>query len=190
MKIYRKSLFVLQTNFPTFRHNDFHAANILIQNLDTDLKHTVKYQLRQQGPIIYHDLMHCPYRILIWDMYFSSINPDDKPVYQEISSGPPRKINRYYDIHKLMDSIDYLFSHKLKLKVPKDLHNFIKCVLPDDYKCKSRGLTHEEIKKLNLLNIEHVTVDEVLQNPYFHELYKQPPRSPIIQSYVADSFQM
>lgn len=126
------TLFVLSKNFPSFRHNDLHIGNILIQNI-TPSPHSVKYHI-DIGLEFYHDIRLCPHRILLWDMYFASINKKDTKSVRATAT-PDRAINPYYDVHKLLDSIDYLFK---KRKVNQQLKAFMEYALPDQYKCRSR----------------------------------------------------
>uniref|UniRef100_A0A6C0BNJ7 Protein kinase domain-containing protein n=1 Tax=viral metagenome TaxID=1070528 RepID=A0A6C0BNJ7_9ZZZZ len=158
------TLKLLAENFPSFRHNDLHIGNVLIQKI-YPLPYCTRYIV--DGVSFYHDLSFCPYRILLWDMFFSSINPEDAPHFRALAT-PARQVNPYYDVHKLVDSIDYLI-HKTGTK-NDELTEFLRFTLPEEYKCRSRNLSREETQRLNLIEVQHVNLDEVLAHPYFQEL--------------------
>jgi hypothetical protein len=100
-------------------------------------------------------------------MYFSSINENDVPFIREASTAP-RNPNSYYDIHKLVDSIDYLVQQS-HIEDP-ELKDFLVFALPEEYKCRTKTLSREETIKLNLVEVCHVDIKQILNHSYFQEL--------------------
>jgi len=158
------TLKLLAANFTSFRHNDLHIGNVLLQQL-APLPYCTAYETL--GQTFYHDLERCPYRILLWDMYFSSINEEDAASLRDVATAP-RKVNPYYDVHKLVDSVDYMVQ-QCNLEDP-ELKEFLAFALPEEYKCRTKNLSRAETQKLNLIEVRHVTLEEILGHSYFQEL--------------------
>ncbi len=119
--------------FPSFRHNDLHANNVLQQNLDVSLiRASLGSKLPPDYPLLAEyrfcgrrwqvDINRAPFRCLLWDFAFASISARDAarlgltkvvPKNTKIShSAVPlsRTIpNQYCDIHKFADSLKWSF---------------------------------------------------------------------------------
>ena len=131
------TLAVVQDVLPSFRHNDLHASNVLVQALEPPpAAYLTRYRLA--GVTSYHNLRECPWRAMLWDMYFSNI---DAPGEQSLRGARGR--HPYYDLHKLFDSLEYLLrrtppAYQAQLS---DLGALIDTVVPPQYRCMSRDLT-------------------------------------------------
>lgn len=92
------TLAIIQTKYPTFRHNDFKANNILISKVDACNKLLI-YKVSNKEYI----LPAIGYNTYLWDFDFACVPGivDNSKVYQKWSNDmniKPIK-NRYYDIH-------------------------------------------------------------------------------------------
>jgi hypothetical protein len=175
------TLAAIQKIFPSFRHNDLHLSNVLVQKLDTQQlprgtnNYCIYYLGKEQEKKFFHDVVRCPFRILLWDMYFSSIGDVE-------TLAPPRSsrsnvANKYYDLHKLFDSLEYVIEGtRTKGLLNGKLKKLVDDVVPAAYKCMSKNLTREEKSELKLHTIHHITPEELLNHDFFTSLLK--PRYP------------
>lgn len=192
------SLCIVQEVFPSFRHNDLHISNILIQNLAMSENQYVQYRL--SGAKYYLNVHRCPFRILIWDMFFSSISEGDAKKYnltqvvpkkQQIFVVPERPDvptkscqNQYFDLHKFFDSLEYVFK-LIGVSPPSDLCDLINEVVPEQFKCMSKGLTHKDKTDMKIWETKHVTPAAVLRHPYFGRFQSSIRQPNIICRYNA-----
>jgi hypothetical protein len=200
------TLHIIHDRFPSFRHNDLHLSNVLIQEFDKAALKTasdsqdkalcVKYTVNQKK--YYLNLLECPYRVLLWDMYFSSIDSVDADKYKLPLVVPsktelfPSKdknqnrvcLNQYFDLHKFFDSLHYVLSLNKKRPVSVELQQLIDLVVPDHLKCMSKNLTHQDKTDMRLWECKHITPLEVLQQPYFHCFGVPSPQRVIIREYT------
>jgi len=198
------SLHVVHNIFPSFRHNDLHLSNVLVQTLDQNpLQESlnskclyVKYMVNDQK--YYVNVSQCPYRALIWDMYYSSIDQEDaekyglkqvvprkKQLFVSNSSKSTRSCqNQYFDLHKFFDSLEYVLKkEKKKTQVTQELWDLIDIVVPSHLKCMSKGLTHKDKTEMRLWEAKHITPAEILQHSYF-DIFKHPdPDRRVIREY-------
>lgn len=130
------TLAIIQTKYPTFRHNDFKANNILISKVDACNKLLI-YKVSNKEYI----LPAIGYNIYLWDFDFACIPGivDNSKVYQEwtnkINIKPVK--NRYYDIHYFFCTLIYkgflpeLIEDPI---VPKEVKKFIEWIVPSEYR--------------------------------------------------------
>lgn len=178
------TLAVLQQYFPTFRHNDLHASNILVQSLDTRPTETVEYKWGVSSYTI--DLAACPYRCMLWDMYFSSIDEDSvqnvqpsRPsLYTDKVKFSRTKANKYYDLHKLLDSIIYLLGRSINKELLEA--DFFTDAVPERLRCMSKGLSKLDKSDLQLWDRELWSADQLLRHTYFDELKRIPSHPPLV----------
>ena len=158
------TLAVIQSKYPSFRHNDLKANNILISKIDTSNKKLL-YKVNKKEYI----LPAIGYCIYLWDFDFACIPGivENCKVCQEwtkkINITPEQ--NRYYDIHYFFCTLIYKgFLPELMTDpdVPIDVKKFINYVLPDDYKPNNESnyvnkrcrllVNHELYKPVDLLD--------------------------------------
>ncbi len=137
------TLFVVQEQIPSFRHNDLHTSNILIQTLeppkDLTKSHTV-YCIPEKT--YYHSIRPCPYRCLLWDMYFSNMSLEECPTSIVSSVPSQQQRSSYVDVHKLIDSLEYVLrktSTSYQSRVQPYLQDFIDLVVPLSAKRMTRS---------------------------------------------------
>lgn len=142
------TLYIMRRVKPNFQHNDLHIGNVLIQRIDPELKYHSTYVYKNH--FFYHDLYKCPYRVLLYDMYYASLS----------------KPKQYCDIHQILDSVI------LVKTLPRKLRVFIDTYLPKELRCRIQGRT---LKRQELP--EAFTYDNLLEDPYFAPLMRRPRSS-------------
>jgi hypothetical protein len=111
--------------FPSFTHLDLHMSNWLLQRIDvaalrTELKlppeHALLVEYSLHGKRWHIDLERAPFRVLMWDMFYSNVSPRDAAVYglQRVQPrcrvyGPQRDLprsqsNQFVDLCKTVDT--------------------------------------------------------------------------------------
>ncbi len=138
-------LAVIQKKYPTFRHNDLKANNILIHNIKLNTANkpvaNIKYTITEQDFII----PNMDFQIKIWDFDFSSIPGivDNAKVCakwtDEINVTPEG--NKYYDIHYFLNTLirpEFFEAYKEEGSVPQEIKDFINRVVPDKYKADDK----------------------------------------------------
>lgn len=185
-------LAIIQAKYPTFRHNDMKANNILLQkvakNDDTNHNAVYKYMINQTE----YYVPNIGIQTKLWDFDFACIPGivDNAKVYADWT----KKINvnpeghPYYDVHYFFNTLiskNFLpnfFSTDAtgKSVVPTEVTDFIKRVVPDKLRSGSsvteRGrllLSFNEVKKSG--DVANMTPDEIIKNdPFFKKMRPQP----------------
>ena len=169
------TLAVIQSKYPTFRHNDLKPNNVLITKTACDV---LNYSYVVNGDS--YRVRDIGYQIKIWDFDFACIPGlvDNKKVM--ISNKWSRGINvgitqnRYYDIHYFFNTlIKKGFFPELMYDpcVPQEVRDFVNSIVPLEYQrgdCVSKGgrILH---------NMEYVLPVDILRtNPYFEEFRVNP----------------
>lgn len=174
-------LAVIQTKYPSFRHNDLKANNILLQKINVSDKNNIyKYHINN----IDYYVPNIGIRVKLWDFDFASIK--DVVHNSKVDADWTNKINvkseahPYYDVHYFFNTltnknfINNFFGSDSsgKPNVPKEVQDFIKRVVPDELKHGSnvteRGrllLSFDKIKKMP--ELKYKTPDEIIRNDIF-----------------------
>lgn len=181
------TLAIIQNMMPTFRHNDLHASNVLVQNFKAEqilsLRPDACVVYEFKGTKFYVPVSKCGMRSLLWDFFYAS-SQDRKGLLPTRHQGTNYSSqNRYYDMHKLVDSIHYLMP-----KVRGELRAFIDCVVPDSKKCMCHKLNAADRAKLGIETDEFLTCRRVLlKHAYFDELKNKPDKLDVLIEYKASS---
>jgi hypothetical protein len=147
----------LHNYIPSYRHNDAHCSNILaytvnIDQLERDVRTEGCQRKLDKIEIEYHlmgktwrvDLRKFPYRLLLWDMSFSSIKESEAELYgfrsvrpTQTNFGKRRTLektgkNQVYDIHKLIDTIRYVMRTE-GLQMGQDIIDLMSKISPEEY---------------------------------------------------------
>lgn len=161
-------LAVIQNKYPSFRHNDMKANNILIHKMDR-IKGEFRYRVVRTDYVV----PNIGYQIKLWDFDFASIPSivDNTKVCLEwtknINVTPEQ--NRYYDMHYFFNTLirDGFFPKFMTDEsIPKEAKEFVNRIVPPKYR------TGKDVHKRGriLTNDEYLTPDDVLKNdPYFKE---------------------
>jgi len=160
-------LAIIHSKYPSFRHNDMKANNILIHHTyidETNKKYL--YKINNQKYII----PNIGFQIKLWDFDFACIPNivDNAKVYaawtNKINISPVQ--NKYYDIHYFFNTLmrKGFFPELLSSPhVPSKVKNFIKRIIPEKYRY---GKYTTERGRL-LINDEYLCPDDVLKNDIF-----------------------
>jgi hypothetical protein len=111
--------------FPSFTHLDLHLSNWLVQRIDVTAlrielglspEHPLVVEYSLHGKKWHVDLDRAPFRVLMWDMFYSNVSPRDASVYglQRVQPrcrvyGPNRDLprsrsNQFVDLCKTVDT--------------------------------------------------------------------------------------
>lgn len=177
------TLCILQDIFSSFRHNDAHAGNWLVQVLEQRAGYVRYVVLEQQ---FFLELALCPYRLHLWDFHFASVQAADAnnlpflvPASSELVTGTATSRtcrNAYYDLHTFVDCV----AARCKQASPA-LHDFLNAVVPSHLRCFGQG-THPTAKRM--WEIEHTTPRAALEHPIFDAFRTRPRNGPLMREYV------
>ena len=163
---------VIQSKYPSFRHNDLKANNILIHRT-TSKNERFTYTVANRMYKVYN--IH--YCIKIWDFDFACIPgivdnrkvKKDEKWNKKINVTPEQ--NRYYDIHYFFNTLikkGFCPEIMTSSKVDQETKDFINRVVPLKYQeIDTKYVTDKGRIKIN---DEYTIPDDVLKNdPYFEE---------------------
>ncbi len=165
------TLAVIHTKYPSFRHNDLKANNILVHKLGNDA-HKFTYCVHGQKYVV----NNIGYQIKICDFDFACIPGlvENSKVSAEWTNNinvTPEQ-NRYYDIHFFFNTLikkGFMPEILTDEIVPQEVKSFINRVVPDKYK-KSQYI-HKRGRLLK--NIEYVTPLELLEKDIFFQEFSK-----------------
>jgi serine/threonine protein kinase len=178
-----QTLAVIQDKYPTFRHNDLKANNILLHytdlNCDEDRKTKYyKYCVNNMEFIV----PNIGFQIKIWDFDFACIPGmvDNFKVYakwtKKINVKPVG--NRYYDIHYFFNSLTkkaFLPRFWEAEEIPRKVKKFIKRIIPEPYRDGNKVSTD---KGRLLENVEFTTPYELLEKDPFFDKFRPKHKTP------------
>ena len=174
------TLATIQSKYPSFRHNDMKANNILLHKLndkDTSKNQAKKFKYTVAGYIF--RVPNIGYHIKLWDFDFACIpgvvdnlKVNENEEWNKSMNVTPIE-NKYYDIHYFFNTLyqDGFFPDFFKSDcVPLEIKNFVKRVIPQKYRCGKN--IHPKGYRL-LVNEEYVTpLDILLNDKLFNEFKK------------------
>jgi hypothetical protein len=184
------TLACIHIRLPSFKHNDLHASNVLVGEINVKEvtaaspgTHYVRYT-DEHGDHFCVDVSACPYRAMLWDMFYGSVNVADARRWGIGAMAPSKTrlgrngskrsrvvANQYYDLHKFLDSVEFLLrGSKQWDRLEAPLQKFFAQVLPETYKCASVGRPHAYTEKIHLHLIQHTTCRDLLRHPVFDSL--------------------
>jgi serine/threonine protein kinase len=155
-------LAIIQAKYPSFRHNDLKANNLLVHEIPIS---TNKYQYKINGQIFV--VPNIGFQIKLWDFDFATIPGivDNSKVEAEwtdkINIKPEQ--NRYYDIHYFFNTFTYkgFFTEFWTApEIPEEIKAFVNRLVPEKYK---EGDLISERGRL-LVNDEFITPDYIIKN--------------------------
>jgi len=172
------TLAVIQSKFPSFRHNDFKANNILVTKVPKKANSMSIYTVNKMK----YTVPNIGYQIKLWDFDFACIPGivDNSKVSSEWTKKInviPEK-NRYYDIHYFFNTFikKGFFSQFIEEDcIPKEAKEFVNRVVPQKYQ------TGEYVHKRGriLIKDEYTTPDNILRNdPFFEQFRKDKKQNP------------
>ncbi len=162
------TLAVIQTKFPSFRHNDLKANNILLQKVDRTKNTHAIYNIN--GSI--YKVPNIGYQIKIWDFDFACI--PGLVDNAKVSSSWTTKINvipkqnRYYDMHYFFNTLirkGFFPQFMTENCVPDEAREFVNRIVPKKFQ-EGKPYVHERGRIL--IKDEYLIPDDVLKHdPYF-----------------------
>lgn len=169
------TLAIIHEKFPSFRHNDLKANNILIKY--TNLKQTKQYYCYRLGKrkFIIPDI---DIQIMIWDFDFASINGifDNNKVNSEWANNMniTREEHKYYDMHYFFNTLTskrFFPQFYEGNYVPDKIKEFIADIIPEEYRTGGKYVN----KKGRLqVNKEFTTPYKVLMRHDLFSKYRVP----------------
>jgi hypothetical protein len=165
------SLAVIHKKYPSFRHNDMKANNILLQVSDNKSNQT-KYRYKVNG--MEYMVPNIGIQIKLWDFDFACIPGmvDNAKVDADWTKkiNIKSQMNRYYDIHYFFNTltkkgfVDHFWD---SAQIPKKVKEFIRRVVPEIY---AEG-EHVSERGRILLDKEYTTPDEIIKiDPFFEKM--------------------
>ena len=165
-------LAVIQKKYPSFRHNDLKANNVLIQKISINNNKNTQFKYKINNKEFY--VPNIGLQIKLWDFDFASIPGivENDKVSAEWTNriNVDNKKNQYYDLHYFFNTLtrkgfisDFWDSKNISNKVKE----FIKRIVPTKYR---EGDNIAERGRL-LLDIEYTTPDKILRDdPFFDKM--------------------
>jgi serine/threonine protein kinase len=164
-------LAVIQKKYPSFRHNDMKANNILIHNIDINKKKYM-YEINKQKYIV----PNIGFQVKLWDFDFACIPGivDNSKVEAEWTSKiniKPEQ-NRYYDIHYFFNTLTrkgFLPEFWEAEEISDSVKEFVKRIIPEKFQT---GKYVSERGRI-LIPDEYLIPDDILKNdPFFASMRK------------------
>jgi len=166
-------LAIIHAKYPSFRHNDMKANNILIHNIDVDENNKkYLYKINQQHYIV----PNIGFQIKLWDFDFACIpgivdnSKVDAEWTNKINITPEQ--NRYYDIHYFFNTLTrkgFFPEFNTAPEIPEKVKEFIKRIVPDKYESGKLVSDRGRI----LVTDEYLTPDEILKNDNFFKIMRK-----------------
>jgi serine/threonine protein kinase len=165
------SLAVIHKKYPSFRHNDMKANNILLQISDNKSNDT-KYRYKVNG--MEYMVPNIGIQIKLWDFDFACIPGivDNAKVDAEWTKkiNIKSQMNRYYDVHYFFNTLTKkgFFDHFWDAKeIPQKVKEFVRRVVPEKY---AEGEFVSERGRI-LVDKEYTTPDEIIKiDPFFEKM--------------------
>ena len=165
-------LAIIQSKYPSFRHNDLKMNNLLVNEIAISPKdNKYFYKINNQ---VYH-VPNIGFQIKLWDFDFACIPGvvDNSKVEaewtDEINIKPVK--NRYYDIHYFFNTFEtkgFFPEFWTDECIPLKVKEFVNRIIPEKYK------TGENISPRGrlLVDDEYLLPDEILKNDVFFKIWR------------------
>lgn len=156
-------LAIIHAKYPSFRHNDLKANNILINEIDSsNTASKFQYKINGQSFVV----PNIGFQIKIWDFDFACIpglvdnNKVDADWTSKINVNPVK--NRYYDLHYFFNTFTkkgFFPEFWTDECIPVKIRDFVQRILPDKYRKGPKVSDRGRI----LVDDEFLTPDEILK---------------------------
>lgn len=165
----------IHRKYPSFRHNDMKANNILVEFTSNEFSEMeYKYRLGDMG--VKFDIPDIGIQIKIWDFDFASIDEviENNKVNSEWAKkkvGITKLRNQYYDIHFFFNTLmsEKFFPQFYKGGAPKEIVDFFHRVIPKNYRSIDGNQFIREGGRI-LTNDEFTTPTKLLiEDPLFEK---------------------
>ena len=166
-------LAIIHAKYPSFRHNDMKANNILLQLSDSKSSQT-KYRYKVNG--MEYMVPNIGIQVKLWDFDFACIPGivDNAKVDADWTKkiNIKSQMNRYYDVHYFFNTLTKkgFFDHFWDAsEIPQKVKEFVRRVVPDKYQ---NGKLVSDRGRV-LVNDEYLTPDEILKNDKFFKVMRK-----------------
>jgi hypothetical protein len=179
-------LYITQDILSSFRHNDLHLNNVLVQKLKAE-NAWAKYRVHQMDYFIDHN--QCPFRCLLWDFFYACSDtrslPLVVPIKKEIAKDAPQtthtrtKPNAYIDLHTFFDALHCVLHKK---PISQGFRELLDFVVPERLIAVLKQKSRDEMQIWN----EHLrTPLQVLEHEFFNRYRREPsPGFRLARTYV------
>jgi len=165
------TLALIQEHYPSFRHNDLKANNILIDFIPLDTK-IFKYTINKND----YYIPNVGFVIKLWDFDFSNIInlcSNNKVNFSDWNTDinvTPIK-NKYYDLHYFFNSLTkkgFIKNFYESQSVHNDIKSFIRRIIPIQYMSSNIITKRGRIK----INKEYITPITVIENDTLFDIFR------------------
>ena len=165
-------LAIIQNKYPSFRHNDLKANNLLVHKIPVSKEENkFKYKINGQTYIV----PSIGFQIKLWDFDFACIPGivDNSKVEADWTNKiniKPEK-NRYYDVHYFLNTLTskgFFPEFWDEDKVPLKVREFVQRIVPEKYRSGSNISERGRI----LINDEYLIPDEILKKDVFFKVMR------------------
>ena len=156
-------LAIIHAKYPSFRHNDLKANNILINEIDSsNTSSKFQYKINGQSFVV----PNIGFQVKIWDFDFACIpglvdnNKVEADWTTKINVNPTK--NRYYDVHYFFNTFTkkgFFPEFWTDEAIPMKARDFVQRILPEKYRKGSKVSDRGRI----LVDDEFLTPDEILK---------------------------
>ena len=166
-------LSIIHAKYPSFRHNDMKANNILIHNIDIDdTNKKYLYKINQQQYIV----PNIGFQIKLWDFDFACIpgivnNSKVEAEWTNKINIKPEQ-NKYYYIHYFFSTLTrkgFFPEFYTEDEIPTKVKEFVKRVIPPEYET---GECVSERGRI-LVDDEYTTPDKLLKTDIFFKCLRK-----------------
>ena len=168
-------LAVIQTKYPSFRHNDMKANNILVQKINK--RGTVfSYMVKKNK----YYVPNIGYMLKLWDFDFACIPNvvDNSKVSAKWTSEINIKpvMNRYYDMHYFFNTLikrGFFPQLMTEKSIDQEVKDFVNRIVPPKYQhYNEKGESFVTKRGRILINDEYLTPDVVLSSDPFFKCFR------------------
>lgn len=164
-------LAVIHNKFPSFRHNDMKANNILIQNIECKHNNKFKYKVNGYNYIV----PNVGFQIKLWDFDFASIGGyiENSKVNAKWTNdlNITSERNQYYDIHYFFNTLrkkGFFPEIMTSDMIDNEVKEFINRVIPEHMSSDNKVTEKGRLLK----KIEYTTADKLIKTDPFFEQFR------------------
>lgn len=171
------SLAIVHQKYPSFKHNDMKANNILVDKTDNEkTPQSEYYRYNIPNNNVYFIIPNIKLRLKIWDFDFACIDGiiDNNKVNSDWTKkiNITKKKNQYYDMHYFFNTlISERFFPQFYEKdiVPQEVIDFVHRIVPEEFR---NGGKYVNKKGRIQVDTEYVTPFKVILNDPFFDKYR------------------
>lgn len=156
-------LAIVQAKYPSFRHNDLKANNLLVNEIGmTSSNSKFQYKINGQSYVV----PNIGFQIKLWDFDFACIpglidnSKVDADWTSKINIEPVK--NRYYDVHYFFNTFTkrgFFPEFWTEPEIPQKIKEFVKRIIPEQFRKGEKVSDRGRI----LSNEEYLTPDEIIK---------------------------